>query len=216
MNEPGQIITTVDLLRHGECEGGDIYRGRIDVALTERGWQQMQASVDGLGVDTTWQRIVSSPLRRCGAFAESVARQRQIPLEQHTAWQELDFGDWDGRSMDDVWQSDPSAVQAFYDNPASAAPPGGESLQQLQDRLIPAWHSLLQSYSGQQLLLVLHGGSIRILLAWLLQMPLAAVLRLEVPYAGLSRVRVVSTPADGRYYPSLVFLNRPAGEAEND
>ncbi len=36
MNAAEQIITTVDLLRHGECEGGDIYRGRIGELLAER------------------------------------------------------------------------------------------------------------------------------------------------------------------------------------
>ena len=40
------LVTTVDLLRHGESEGGEIFRGSIDVPLTEMGWQQMQSAVD--------------------------------------------------------------------------------------------------------------------------------------------------------------------------
>ncbi len=59
----------VDLLRHGACAGGEIYRGRSDVALSELGLKQMQAAVLGLH----WQSIISSPLQRCDKFAQGLA-----------------------------------------------------------------------------------------------------------------------------------------------
>ena len=59
--------TWVDLLRHGEPEGGRRYRGAQDDPLSERGWRQMHASgIEGAQLTG----VVSSPLRRCRAFAE--------------------------------------------------------------------------------------------------------------------------------------------------
>ncbi len=57
------VTTTIDLLRHGACEGGEIFRGSSDVALSEQGWQQMRAAI----ADETapWQAVVSSSLQRC-------------------------------------------------------------------------------------------------------------------------------------------------------
>ncbi|MFZ0006897.1 MAG: histidine phosphatase family protein, partial [Steroidobacteraceae bacterium] len=64
----------VHVLRHGETEGGARYWGRTDVALSARGWEQMRAAVAG----HSWERIVSSPLQRCAAFAEALAGERHI------------------------------------------------------------------------------------------------------------------------------------------
>src|SRR5690625_5890157 len=59
-------VTTFDLLRHGRCEGGEMFRGSTDVALLDSGLEAMAGALSGLG---GWQRIVSSPMRRCLRFA---------------------------------------------------------------------------------------------------------------------------------------------------
>ncbi len=204
-------VTTVDLLRHGECKGGEIYRGSTDVPLTESGWQQMESSLAGVRVNgegVPWQKIISSPLQRCLRFAESKASALGIPLRIETAFREMHFGDWEGRSLTEVWQSDTDTVKRFYTDPGDCSPPNGESMSEVKERLIPAWEAMLTEHRGEHILLVQHGGTIRVLLSWLLQMPFAAVTRLEIPYAGLSRVRVFD---DGkRQLPTLVFMNRVA------
>ena len=58
-------MAVIDLIRHGEPEGGRRYRGATDDPLTAAGWRQMEAAVAGL----SWQRIYSSPLVRCADFA---------------------------------------------------------------------------------------------------------------------------------------------------
>jgi len=202
-------LTTIDLLRHGECQGGEIYRGSTDVPLSENGWQQMASSLAServLAGEEPWQRIVTSPLRRCRLFAESQAKTMGIPLHINDAFREMHFGDWEGRTLKEVWQADREAVSRFYADPGSAPPPNGESMQQVQERLLPAWDTLIETHAGEHLLLIQHGGTIRILLSWLLQMPLAAVTRLDIPYASLSRITVFD---DGQQQmPTLVFLNR--------
>lgn len=205
-------VTTIDLLRHGECEGGEIYRGTTDVPLTDHGWQQMETSlhIDVAHAETPWDRIVSSPLQRCFLFAEAKAQELSIPVHSHEGFREMDFGDWEGRSIEEVHREDAEAVTRFYKDPATVAPPGGESMQMVQGRLLMAWQQVLNQHKGEHLLLVQHGGTIRILLAELLQMPLASVTRLEIHYASLSRVQIYETETDP--FPKLVFLNKTARE----
>jgi len=203
-------VTTIDLLRHGECQGGEIYRGITDVLLTDRGWQQMESSLhsDVAHAETPWDRIVSSPLQRCRLFSEAKAQELGIPLHSHDGFREMDFGDWEGRTLEEVNRVDAEAVSNFYRDPATVSPPNGESMQMVQGRLLSAWQQVLNEHRGEHLLLVQHGGTIRILLAELLQMPLAAVTRLEIHYASLSRVQVYET--DEEPFPKLVFLNKTA------
>lgn len=204
-----QTATTIDLLRHGECEGGEIYRGSTDVSLSENGWRQMGASVEAeiaLHGSSPWQKIITSPLQRCRQFADCQAQAWGVPVCVNDAFREMHFGDWEGRTIQEVWQTDHEAVTKFYADPGEVSPPNGESMALVQERLLPAWQEVITQHPGQHLLLVQHGGTIRVLLSWLLQMPLTAVTRLEIPYASLSRVKVFD---DGEeQFPRLVFLNR--------
>lgn len=193
-------VTTIDFLRHGVCEGGEIYRGSSDVALTQNGWRQMQNSLNAY--EPSWQRVVASPLQRCRAFAEYQAQQYALPLVIDERWREMHFGVWEGRLRSDVWRSAPDIVSQYYREPGSITPEGAEPLVQVQARVIEAWEDLLTQYKGERLLVVLHAGSLRLLLAHILGMPLSACTRFELSYAAFSRVRV---DHDGQEaYPSLV------------
>jgi alpha-ribazole phosphatase/probable phosphoglycerate mutase len=64
------------------------------------------------------------------------------------------------------------------------------------------WRELAERYSGRHVLVIAHGGTIRIILAHVLGIPSSRLFALEVPYAGLSRVRVTTD------YAQLVFHNR--------
>jgi alpha-ribazole phosphatase len=187
MSSPSGRVTTIDLLRHGACKGGDIYRGRTDVVLSSAGWHQMQQAIDNAG---GWQRVVSSPLLRCRAFAEQCATQLSIPLKIVTDLQEVDFGEWEGRLQQEVWRSDADLVNRFYEDPAAVTPPGGEATVAALSRVVEAWTLLLRECAGEHLLLVCHGGVIRLLLSHLLGMPLSAITRLHIPYAAIASIKV--------------------------
>lgn len=175
----------VDLLRHGACQGGEIFRGATDVALSDEGWQQMHASVAQMPAGA-WDAVFCSPLRRCREFAEQLAAERGLPLTVDDDWRELSFGSWEGSLRDEVMAQQAEAVRAFYMDPAGHPPPGGEAGDALQQRVLQAWQRVLSQASGQRVLVVTHGGVMRALLTGLLAMPLQQMFALDVPYACLT------------------------------
>lgn len=198
--------TFVDLLRHGTPEGGARYRGHLDDPLSPEGWRQMRAAV---GSSVPWQRVVSSPLIRCAAFAGEFAAGHALPLRLDEGFKEISFGDWEGRRIAEVFETEAAAVSRYWQDPVAHTPPGAEPLRDFSRRVIAAWDRSLAAHSGEHLLLVTHGGVIRAILAHVLGMPLSAVLRLEVPVAALSRIRI-QPDVNGRPAPSLVFHARQA------
>ncbi|WP_297812983.1 alpha-ribazole phosphatase [uncultured Methylophaga sp.] len=192
--------TVIDLLRHGEPEGGTRYRGQLDDPLSELGWQQMR---DLLPVNTPWQQIITSPLKRCSAFAEDLARQSGLPLTYEPDLREIDFGDWEGQTAAALERADKSAFYAFYNDPLNNTPPGAEPLVDFQQRVLRAFDAIQQQYQQRHVLLVSHGGTIRIILAHVLNMPLDSIWRLSVPYASVSRIQIIGRGATAQ--PQLKF-----------
>lgn len=196
-------VTTVDFLRHGACEGGEIFRGSTDVALSEEGWAQMRAATTET---VAWDHIYSSPLIRCRRFAGELAVQRQLPIETDERLREMHFGVWEGREIAEVWENDKDGVKAFFKDPEVGVPEGGEPLSAVAERLLSLWDELLAQHKGEHLLLVQHGGTIRSFLGALLGMSLNSAIGMDVPYASVSRLKVFHRGDDARVV--MVYHNR--------
>ncbi|MBI3899415.1 MAG: alpha-ribazole phosphatase family protein [Gammaproteobacteria bacterium] len=175
----------MDLLRHGYVEGGPCYRGITDDPLSAAGWEQMWAAVSG---DIRWDGIVTSPLTRCAAFARALAEQRALPLQIDARLQEMNFGRWEGRTAAQLLETDADALTGFWQDPWNRGPPGGESLAQVRARVLDAWGDIVAQ--RRRLLVVAHGGPIRVILCHVLNHPLAKLLEIDVPYAALRRIDV--------------------------
>lgn len=192
--------TLIDLLRHGEVEGqGGCLMGRTDTPLSRQGLERMGEVTQG----GAWDVICSSPLRRCAVFAETLARFSHIPLIMEPRLVELNFGEWEGQRLGDILAIEPEALEHFWGAPTAPVARGGESIASLAQRVTAAMGDLVRDHQGKHVLLVTHGGVVRAVLAWTLALPLTSLLRIEVPPASLSRVRI---PEQG--WPSLVFHNR--------
>lgn len=200
MTEPLYPETTIDLLRHGHCEGGKVLRGVTDSPLSPAGWRQMQLALEP---HHGWERVISSPLIRCRAFGNYFARLQKLPHILMSELREIDFGDWDGLSAEEIEAKDPLSAKAFYQHPETVVPPAGEPLVSARQRFIRAWQKILAAYEGEHLLVVGHGGGIRILLAFILGTPSNQLLPIAVPYGCLTRIKIWHTP-DGPF-PQLIF-----------
>jgi alpha-ribazole phosphatase len=180
------VITTVDLMRHGEPVGGRRYRGQVDDPLSDKGWAQMHAAV---GESVPWTRIVSSPLLRCRAFAETLAGAHGLPLAFDERLKEVGFGVWEGKSAAEIETDAPGTLARFKADPVHARPQGAEPLAEFHARVAAALDDLLAQHAGQHVLLVGHAGVMRMALAWALQIPLEHAYRIEVATATLTRLR---------------------------
>jgi probable phosphoglycerate mutase len=180
-------MTTIDLLRHGEPEGGVRYRGDgVDDPLSERGWSQMWAAID---VASDWTHVVTSPLRRCREFAEAVADQRGLPLAIDPRVREMGFGAWEGKRHEQVRDADPEAYLAFFRDAVNHPPPSSEPLNAFYPRVTEGIRAIFDEHTEGHVLLVCHLGVIRCAIALALEMPLSAIYRMHTPYAGRVRLR---------------------------
>ncbi len=180
-------LTTIDLLRHGQCQGGEIFRGSTDVQLTELGWSQMHAAI---AEESGWDLLLSSSMHRCREFAEQLSTEHALPLESFDAFREIHFGDWEGRSQQEVQASAGEHMQKFWDDPVNATPPNGESILDFKQRVVDCFSDICLQQQGKRMLFVVHGAVIRILMCELLQLPLTSLSRVSVPYASLTRFKI--------------------------
>ncbi len=200
---------TLDLLRHGETATHGIYQGRTDVLLSEKGERQMAGA---LSCSPGWQRVLYSPLTRCAYPAQLGAGLLNVPCDEVDWLSEIDFGEWDGRMLSDVHAQQPELVEAFWQNPADVTPPGGESLQALQQRISIGREQLLHG-SDEHLLLVTHGGVIRALVAECLQIAAARWTHIRLDHACFTRIRYYLD--EGQCWPELVTCNTPLLDANS-
>ncbi|MBU3069684.1 histidine phosphatase family protein [Aestuariicella sp. G3-2] len=226
-----QSVTTLDFLRHGECqdkmEDGHknfdsqaIFRGRTDSPLNECGWHQMNQAVQHwhaplTEVNHNWDKIISSPLKRCRIFSEQLAEFLKLPSEINDALREIDFGDWDGRLIESIERDFPDELARFWSNPAEQTPPNGEPLHDFNQRVVSAFESLIQSETNQHCLIICHGGVIRSILGHCLKIPLDSLSRLSVPHACMTQIQIYHKPGYDdwiqltRHQPLPTDINQP-------
>lgn len=190
------MTTTLDMMRHGEPVGGRKYRGQVDDPLSEKGWAQMHAAV---GEALPWTRIVSSPLVRCRAFAETLSESHGLPLALDDRLKEVGFGIWEGKTAAEIEADAPGTLARFKADPVNARPAGAEPLAEFHARVSTALDDIVERHDGQHVLLVGHAGVMRMALAWALRIPLEHAYRIEVATASITRLRF----DDGRA--SLIF-----------
>ncbi|MBS4089584.1 alpha-ribazole phosphatase family protein [Pseudomonas rustica] len=181
----------LDLLRHGETELGGGLRGSLDDALTEKGWTQMRAAVIEGG---PWDRLVSSPLQRCARFAAELGEQLNLPVHLDKDLQELHFGAWEGQSAAALMETDADALGLFWADPYSFTPPQGEPVSDFSTRVLAAVARLHTAHAGERILLISHGGVMRLLLAQARGLPREQLLNVEVGHGALFALTV---EADG-------------------
>jgi alpha-ribazole phosphatase len=174
------MSTQIELLRHGDT-GQRSYRGQLDDALSEQGWAQLRAAVQG----RSWDRIVSSSLQRCAAFAQEVADARQLPLRLDARLAEYHFGHWQGVPIEQIAQEQGDALARFWADPVRCPPPGAETFEAFRDRLTAALDDIAAEALGQRILVVTHGGAIRLLRCLVEQRSYGDMAGIEVPHASL-------------------------------
>lgn len=197
-------MTTVDFLRHGETEARGALLGRTDAPLAPSGRAAVVRQTQG----RAWAAIVASPLARAQASAEIAAGGRRV--ETDADWREIDFGDWDGRPQREI--AGEARLAAFYADPDANPPPNGEAMGAVRQRVTAALERIARRGEAP-VLVVAHGGSIRMALSVLLAIPLERLWAIRIACATLIRVELGADPAQGLWGEVVEIVQPPpAGE----
>lgn len=170
----------IDLLRHGDT-GHRSYRGQLDDPLLEIGWVQLREAVAG----RDWDAVVSSPLQRCAHFADELATARRLPLRIEPLLIEYHFGHWQQMPMDTLATEHGEALGRFWSDPAAHPPPGAETFDAFARRLTRAVDDIVRLHAGQRVLVITHGGVIRLLRCLSAGRAYREMLGIDVPHASL-------------------------------
>ena len=183
-------MTKIFLIRHAEAEGSGRYLGRrSDPPLSERGRAQAKALAGQLAGEPL-AAIYSSPLRRALETARAIAAPHRLPVETVADLVEMDFGLWDGLSYQEIEARDPEQLARWLANPLAVAPPEGESLAEMSQRVINAFEATVARHPEKTVTIVTHGGPARVILCQVLGVPLAAHWRLHQDLASISRLEL--------------------------
>jgi len=176
------------LLRHGQIQGHETKRftgGRTDTPLDDIGRAQA----------ISWQRpfseirfgaIYSSELKRCIETAELICPEKEIDIDPRI--NEIDMGTWDGKSFAELCETMPQQFERRGSQIDHFRPPGGESFNDLSDRVLPFFKGCGEAGESQQLnriLVVTHAGVIRVLVSSLLGINLKQIFQIKIDYCQL-------------------------------
>jgi probable phosphoglycerate mutase len=158
--------------------------------LTETGRAEAEATA-GLLRGEPMAAIYASPRVRTQETARIMADGRGIALRTDSALDEIDFGEWTGRSFDDL-AGDPR-WDRWNGHRSTARCPGGESMADAQERAVAFVQALTTQHDGEQVAIVSHCDIIRALLCWNEERSLDTVLQVEVEPASVHRI-VLAAP----------------------
>ena len=177
---PSEVVTRLVLLRHGEVEsfGERVVRGQLDAALSEEGQRQHEALTRWMAAhEEPPHHLLSSDLVRCADLARRLGEAWGIEPGLDPQLREQSMGSWQGRTWREISAEDAERVSAYWDDYAHTAPPGGESLLDLSQR-VGAWlEATLAAHPGRTIVVSTHVGVIRALLCRLLGVPPTEALR---------------------------------------
>ncbi|GBD10883.1 Adenosylcobalamin/alpha-ribazole phosphatase [bacterium HR23] len=180
------------LVRHGESTWNRERRlqGQQDPPLSEEGRRQAHALRLRLA-PLPFSQAYASDLQRCAETARILLEGRSTPLTLTPALREFRFGPWEGKLYDTLAQEDPHRFRLFLaGDPAFDPPPGGETRQEVLQRVHAFIAQALERHPGQDILIVSHGGCLRALVVALLGLPVQVLWRFRLAPASLSIVEV--------------------------
>jgi alpha-ribazole phosphatase len=155
-------MSRVLFIRHAETEMAGRYCGHSDPDLNEQGRAQLTRLAQLLAEEIL-HTVYSSDLRRAATTAQAIAAGRNIPRVLRPALREIDFGDWEGMSWEEIERSDPQYAQKWVDSYPHLPAPSGESFQDFERRVLTEVGHLIDRSSGP-IAVVTHGGVLRVIL----------------------------------------------------
>jgi len=190
------------LVRHGETRWNRENRvvGSADIGLNDEGRKQVKRlalALKGERVDA----IYSSPLRRAWETAQEIARFHDGQVKADDAFKEMDAGELDGLTYEEMRVRYAEFIKQWLRDPASCIMPGGESLAGVQERAWLAVERMREKHPDDAVMVVSHNFVILCIICKALGLDLAQFRRLRLNLASISILNI------GRQGTSLILFN---------
>jgi broad specificity phosphatase PhoE len=182
--------TRVIYVRHGKTDfpTDRIYcDDREDPPLNDDGMAQARAAADLLAAQTV-DAICASPSARTRMTAEAIAAAAGVPVIADAGLRERRFGLWDGLTFAEIAERHGEAYQAWRQDPVRYTPAGGETIEDLLQRVTGVVQDLVGEYGGKTIVVVSHVGPIRVALSAALKIPVEWYRQLRIDYGSLTGV----------------------------
>jgi len=182
-------MTTFYLIRHAERIGAqDALVGRAPgFSLSERGRAQAQRVADWLAGKKI-DHVYTSPVTRAVETAAAIATAAGVPVQTDDDLHEVNFGEWTGKTFGEL-EAD-AAWKRFNLLRGPARAPDGETLVEVQMRMVSALYRLNEAHPNHGVVVVSHADPLKAALAFFSGIPLALFDRLEVGLASVSVLRL--------------------------
>jgi phosphoserine phosphatase len=191
------MVTRIILTRHGHVDGikPPRFRGRADVPLTALGVAQANATARRIAAISRPTAIYTSPMSRCMATGEAIARACGVPSQVLDQLNDLDYGSWQWKTHDEIRRAFAEQYATWHTTPQMFRFPQGESLQDLVSRAADVLRNVLQRHRDQTVILVSHDSVNRALLTQVLDQPLSAYSRIVIEPCGITEIELVDNIA---------------------
>lgn len=183
---PAELPTILILVRHAVndwVESGKLAGRTPEVHLNDRGREQAHRLADRLA-GYPIRAIYTSPLERARETAAVLSTQLGLPLKISSAIEEVDFGDWTGQDLEELART--PEWRLVQGRPSAMRFPAGESVWDMQRRMVDEIERLAAAHAHEMILLVSHADTIKAALAHYLGLHLDQFQRLIVSPASLS------------------------------
>jgi broad specificity phosphatase PhoE len=181
-------MVTIILARHGETNWntGEIFRGRADVPLNATGLRQAELLAEYLENEKI-DVIYSSPLQRAVKTAAAIAARQGIDVNTVENINDIDYGEWQGLSLDEVKERYPELYQDWLDTPEQVRLPGGESLAEVRGRALPFVKDAVMRCGEGSIVLLSHRVVHKVLTGALLGLDNASFWNFRLDTGGITR-----------------------------
>jgi probable phosphoglycerate mutase len=183
------VATTIHLVRHAARAGEEaVLAGQMPgIGLSGKGEAEAQWIADRLAGESL-AAVLSSPLERAPATADIIAEERRCEVTVDPGLNEIDLGDWTGATFSDL--ADDPRWRMWNTARSLHRPPGGETMLEVQQRMVRVVESRRGTHPHGCLVLVSHAEPIRCLLLWALGLGIDQWARIEIATGSLSTLVV--------------------------
>lgn len=181
----GAAACTLVLVRHAASRGAGKFVGQLDEPLSAEGRSQLNELTRKLS-RFRFDAIFASDLRRAIATAHQAAQRHKLELQIRPGLREMHFGSWQGLSWEQIRKRESRAADRWLKHFVSESIPGAEQFRRFKRRVKAELRAIADANSGRCVLVVTHGGVIRVVLADALGIKDENIFRLALDPCGLN------------------------------